>query len=85
MISSAEAPVKQSPLNQSSTGMTTRSVHKASTAVSSKPQPVERTREADPELCENDGLYQKQVFKVSPQLKQENQVLRTITIKFWEP
>lgn len=77
VISSAEAavkqsPVKQSPLNQPSTGMTTGSVHKASTTVSSKPQTAERARGDDPELCENGVHYQKQVLKVSPQLKQEN-------------
>lgn len=71
MIFLAPALVKQSPVNQPSTGQTTESVHKTLTAVTSEQQQAEKSQ-GEPEVCENDGLYQKQVLKVSHRLKEEH-------------
>lgn len=71
MIFLAPALVKHRPVNQPSNEKTTESVHKTLTAATSEQQPAEKGQ-GGPEVCENDGLYQKQVLKVSPRLKEEH-------------
>ncbi|XP_074490860.1 tudor domain-containing protein 5 isoform X1 [Sebastes fasciatus] len=75
-------PVKQSPLDQPVTKTTLGPVHKESITVSNKPQMVEENQEADPELCEEGGLFQKRVIKLEEELRQrilENGVAGTIS------
>ncbi|XP_075872079.1 tudor domain-containing protein 5 [Nelusetta ayraudi] len=79
--SQAPALVKQRPVNQPSTEKTTESVHKTLTAATSEQQPAEKSQ-GGPEVCENDGLYQKQVLKLEEELRQkivENGVAGTIS------
>uniref|UniRef100_A0A3Q1IVJ0 Tudor domain-containing protein 5 n=1 Tax=Anabas testudineus TaxID=64144 RepID=A0A3Q1IVJ0_ANATE len=64
---SSEVPVKQSPLNQSSTETTL--VHKESAAVSKKTEVVEKNQDVELEICQEGHLFQKRVIKLEEELR----------------
>ncbi|XP_069009386.1 tudor domain-containing protein 5-like [Embiotoca jacksoni] len=79
---SAEVPIKQSPPNQRSTDATFDPVPYEPTTVSSNPEMVEENPKANSVDCQEGQLFQKRVFKLEEELRQqilENGVAGTIS------
>lgn len=77
----AQAPAKQSPGKQPSTCKTTESALETLKTVTSE-QKKGKESQGEPEVCTNNGLYQKQVLKLEEELRQkiiENGVAATVS------